>query len=99
MYEPYEQVSCAVYDRGMRRALLVWLVACGDNNRGPTDAAPDVPNGTRIQVTLSTPSPAATYAFIAAYQDGDAPWQPTPPPDGENYVFYVQSDADLGWNP
>lgn len=83
---------------------LIWLVpfvvACGSSNgtktidsaNGSADGSVDTPGGnpTTITVTLQDhPATAATYSFLAAYQDGASAWQLAPAPSGDVYTFTV----------
>jgi len=85
-------------------AFVLALAACGSSNSGSkTDAngngdgnggGGDTPGGnpTTVTVTLTNhPNTAATYTFIAAYQDGASAWQPAPTPSGDTYTFTINS--------
>ncbi len=84
---------------------LALLAACGGGNSGAkpvdspngsgADSSIDTPGGgnpTTITVTLQNhPTTAATYSFLAAYQDGASAWQLAPTPSGDVYTFTVTS--------
>ena len=58
--------------------------AAGNDGGGST--------GRDITVTLiDHPNDAASFAFLAAYQDGSAPWQLAPAPVGDTYEFTVHA--------
>jgi hypothetical protein len=86
----------------MRLCLLAFLVACGgSHSNGNADGNGNGDgknsdslgsNPTTITVTLTNrPNTAATYTFIAAYQDGASAWQAAPAPSGDTYSFTVTS--------
>lgn len=65
----------------------------GDGNIGDGNGG-DGATPTTIAVTLNNrPTTAATFGFVAAYQDGVAAWQDVPAPTGDVYTFTVTSSA------
>ncbi|MGE5187045.1 MAG: hypothetical protein ACM31C_33570 [Acidobacteriota bacterium] len=89
----------------MRSLVLVSvLAACGGshsatnpdaNSGGDGNGGTDSPGGgnpATITVTLvDHPTNAAMYSFVAAYQDGAAPWTAAPAPSGDTYSFTINS--------
>lgn len=48
--------------------------------------------GQDVNVTLiDRPNHASAFSFVAAYQDGGAPWQVAPDPVGDTYSFTIHS--------
>jgi hypothetical protein len=75
----------------MGRRHLGWIVsACAACGGSGSSHQPDAAAQT-VTVTLAdTPSTPATFAFLAAYEDGTGPWQAAPP-SGDTYSFAVTS--------
>jgi hypothetical protein len=83
----------------VRGALALALAAaCGSSTNKSPDAridgppvSPDAPTQTITFTLTGRPNVAATFSFVAAYQDGTGPWQLAPPPSGDTYTFSVAS--------
>ena len=86
--------------------LLGLVVACGNSGGAGTDASgggDDQPGddggggmiGPRtVKLTLTNrPMNAGNYAFVVAFQDGSAPWQLAPAPNGDTYSFEINAPS------